>query len=581
MINGNTKGIKQYILEEMEQIYEYSCGYNEFISPMLINLLARYTSLLEREISIYLSRGGKVLDVSIGDNDHVSLPYVRKRRGIHGLSGVRCIHTHPGGSSQLSQVDIGTLLSSRLDSMAALAVRDGEAKSLQAGFIGETLTEPVLYGPYHVARIPQAAFMAEIERATARVADLVRLQETGNQKERAILVGVGAQDSEMQELAMLADTAGAEVIGKMTQGKPNRDAGVYVGKGKIKELQLAISAVDADLIIVNDELSAIEQRNLEEQLGVKVIDRTVLILDIFARHAKTREGKLQVELAQLKYNLPRLMGEGLSLSRLGAGIGTRGPGETKLESDRRRIRRRIFELEREIDKLSEQRTLRRAQREKNQMKEIALVGYTNAGKTSLLNAISGAGQYAENKLFATLDPVTRKFTLPSGKEVLLTDTVGFVDKLPHDLVSAFRSTLEEATRADLLLNVTDASNPDNLHQMQVVRQVISDLGAQDKPMLAVFNKADLLESAPQIAAPNSYYVSAHTGQGLEQLLEAIDKALMPRLMRISLKLGYHEGARLAQLQANAEDIRIEYLDDRMEITALLPEAAAKRILSGK
>ena len=581
MINGNTKGIKQYILEEMEQIYEYSCGYNEFISPMLINLLARYTSLLEREISIYLSRGGKVLDVSIGDNDHVSLPYVRKRRGIHGLSGVRCIHTHPGGSSQLSQVDIGTLLSSRLDSMAALAVRDGEAKSLQAGFIGETLTEPVLYGPYHVARIPQAAFMAEIERATARVADLVRLQETGDQKERAILVGVGAQDSEMQELAMLADTAGAEVIGKMTQGKPNRDAGVYVGKGKIKELQLAISAVDADLIIVNDELSAIEQRNLEEQLGVKVIDRTVLILDIFARHAKTREGKLQVELAQLKYNLPRLMGEGLSLSRLGAGIGTRGPGETKLESDRRRIRRRIFELEREIDKLSEQRTLRRAQREKNQMKEIALVGYTNAGKTSLLNAISGAGQYAENKLFATLDPVTRKFTLPSGKEVLLTDTVGFVDKLPHDLVSAFRSTLEEATRADLLLNVTDASNPDNLHQMQVVRQVISDLGAQDKPMLAVFNKADLLKSAPQIAAPNSYYVSAHTGQGLEQLLEAIDKALMPRLMRISLKLGYHEGARLAQLQANAEDIRIEYLDDRMEITALLPEAAAKRILSGK
>ena len=581
MINGNTKGIKQYILEEMEQIYEYSCGYNEFISPMLINLLAKYTSLLEREISIYLSRGGKVLDVSIGDNDHVSLPYVRKRRGIHGLSGVRCIHTHPGGSSQLSQVDIGTLLSSRLDSMAALAVRDGEAKSLQAGFIGETLTEPVLYGPYHVARIPQAAFMAEIERATARVADLVRLQETSDQKERAILVGVGAQDSEMQELAMLADTAGAEVIGKMTQGKPNRDAGVYVGKGKIKELQLAISAVDADLIIVNDELSAIEQRNLEEQLGVKVIDRTVLILDIFARHAKTREGKLQVELAQLKYNLPRLMGEGLSLSRLGAGIGTRGPGETKLESDRRRIRRRIFELEREIDKLSEQRTLRRAQREKNQMKEIALVGYTNAGKTSLLNAISGAGQYAENKLFATLDPVTRKFTLPSGKEVLLTDTVGFVDKLPHDLVSAFRSTLEEATRADLLLNVTDASNPDNLHQMQVVRQVISDLGAQDKPMLAVFNKADLLESAPQIAAPNSYYVSAHTGQGLEQLLEAIDKALMPRLMRISLKLGYHEGARLAQLQANAEDIRIEYLDDRMEITALLPEAAAKRILSGK
>ena len=579
MINGNTNGIKQYILDEMELIYSHQCGANEFISPTLIDFLAKYTSLLGKEISIYLSRAGRVLDVSIGDSDHVSLPYVRKRRGLQGLSGVRCIHTHPGGSSQLSSVDIGTLLSSRLDSMAALAVRDGEAKSLQAGFLGETLTQPVLYGPYSIHRIPNAYFMAEIERATARVAELIRLQDTGTQKERAILVGVGVQESEMQELAMLADTAGAEVLGQMVQSKVNRESSSYIGKGKLKELSLAISASDADLIIVNDELTAIEARNLEEALGIKVIDRTVLILDIFARHAKTREGKLQVELAQLKYNLPRLLGEGLSLSRQGAGIGTRGPGETKLEADRRRIRRRIFELEKEIDKLGEQRNLRREQREKNQVKEVALVGYTNAGKTSLLNALANTEQYAENKLFATLDPVTRKISLPSGKEVLLTDTVGFVSKLPHDLVSAFRSTLEEATRADLLLEISDASNPENFHQIQVVHEVLSSLGAQDKPLIHVYNKADLLAELPQQIAPNSYYVSAKTQQGLDQLLEAIDVALRPKLIEVSLKLGYQEGAKLAQLQKYAEQIDIDYQDTCMHIRALLPETAARRILS--
>ena len=578
MIHGNTSGIKQYILEEMEQVYTHVCGRNEFISPLLIDFLTKYTALLGREISIYLSRAGRVLDVSIGDSDHVDLPYVRKRRGVQGLSGVRCIHTHPGGSSQLSSVDIGTLLSSRLDAMAALAVRDGEAKSLQAGFVGETLEEPVLYGPYPPYRIPQSYFMAEIERATVRVAEAVRLKETADARERAILVGVGASPAEMQELAMLADTAGAEVLGQMVQPKAGREASAYVGKGKLKELSLAISAADADLVITNDELSAIETRNLEEALGVKVIDRTVLILDIFARHARTREGKLQVELAQLKYNLPRLLGEGLSLSRQGAGIGTRGPGETKLESDRRRIRRRIFELEKEIDKLSVQRSLRREQRQKNRVQEVALVGYTNAGKTSLLNALAKSEQYAENKLFATLDPVTRKVSLPSGKEVLLTDTVGFVSKLPHDLVSAFRSTLEEATRADLLLNVTDAANPEHIRQMQVVREVLSGLGAQDKPMLHVFNKADRLAEPPAQAAPNSCYVSAKTGQGLAELLAAIEAALQEKTVEVSLKLGYQEGAKLAQIQKYAEKLDIDYQDAYMQVRATLPEEAAARIL---
>ncbi len=577
MINGSTNGIKQHILDEMDLIYEHRCASDEFISQTLVNYLEKYTGLLKREISIYLSRAGKVIDVSVGDVDHVSLPYVRKRRGLQGLSGVRCIHTHPGGSSCLSSVDIATLLSARLDSMAALAVRDGKAQSLQAGFIGETLTEPFVYGPYPVYRLPNAFFMQEIERATARVARLVRLQDTHLKKERAILVGVGAKASEMQELAMLADTAGAEVVGQILQAKVNSDSSFYVGRGKLKELLLEISALEADMIIVNDELSAIQTRNLEEQLGTKVIDRTVLILDIFARHAKTREGKLQVELAQLKYNLPRLMGSGLALSRQGAGIGTRGPGETKLESDRRRIHRRIFELEKEIDQLGVQRKLRREQREKNQIKEVALVGYTNAGKTSLLNALADTEQYAENKLFATLDPVTRKVMLPSGKEILLTDTVGFVSKLPHELVSAFRSTLEEATRADLLLEIADASNPENTEQRQVVQEVLHGLNALDKPMIHVYNKADLLSAQPLLMPPNSYYVSAKTKQGLNELLEAIDAALRPKMVEITLKLGYHEGAKLSQLQKYAEKIDIKYDEKYMHINAVLPEDAARRI----
>ena len=286
---------------------------------------------------------------------------------------------------------------------------------------------------------------------------------------------------------------------------------------------------------------------------------------------------MQVELAQLKYHLPRLMGEGLALSRLGAGIGTRGPGESKLEMDRRRIRRRIYELEEEIEKLTAQRALRREQREKNSVPEVALVGYTNAGKSSLLNAISDAGVYAEDKLFATLDPVTRKVRMPSGKEVLFTDTVGFIEKLPHDLIRAFRSTLEEATRADLLLNVTDLSNPESANQAQVVRSVLSELGAGDKPTIRVYNKVDLLQEVPENTR-SSFCVSAKTGQGIAELLEAIEMRLQPKMMKVSLSLGYQEGGKLAQIQKYAEQIQVEYLEEEMRVQAVLPEMWGKRIL---
>lgn len=576
MINGNIEGIKESLLEEIEGLYDLRCARDEFISREMMERLADYSCQLNREISVFLSRRGRVLDVSVGSNESVSLPSIRKRRGFLGLSGVRCIHTHPGGSPMLSSVDVGTLLSSRLDSMAALSVKNGRPGSLCAGFIGKELDQYEMYGPFRADRIPGAALMAKIEAVTQQVAELVRLQATREERERAMLIGLNSTEESMRELALLADTAGAEVAASFIQSRP-RDKGYYIGRGKARELSLQAAALDVDLAIFDDELTPIETKNLEEILGVKIVDRTTLILDIFARHARTKEGKLQVELAQLKYNLPQLIGEGAALSRLGGGIGTRGPGESKLEVDRRRIHRRIFELEKEIARLSEQRSLRREVREKNAIKEVALVGYTNAGKSSLLNALSGADVYAEDKLFATLDPVTRKAMLPSGKEALFTDTVGFIDKLPHELVSAFRSTLEEVARADLLLLVVDVSDPRAEAQIQVVRDVLESLHAGGTPTLLVYNKIDRLETVPA-NTPQAVYISAKEQQGLSGLLERVEEMLRPRMMELTLDLGYDEGAKLAFIQKHAEELSVEYDEAGMHMHIRMPASEARKLL---
>ncbi len=568
MINGNTAGIKDTILERLELANDMRMASDEFVSPELLELICECSWLVMREISVYISRSGGVLDVSVGGRSDVQMPFMRKRRSTLGLSGVRCIHTHPDGSSELSDVDIGTLLSSRQDAMAAVSVRDGVAKSICIGMVGDELTEPALYGPYRIGRIPQSALMAEISRRTAIVADKIRLSDTKDKHERAMLIGLNSTEKSMQELKLLADTAGAEVVYIDTQSR-ERDKATYIGKGKAKELSLTASALDADTAIFDDELTPTEERNLEEILGLKIIDRTTLILDIFAGRAKTREGKLQVELSQLKYSLPRLSGMGVSLTRLGGGIGTRGPGEKKIETDKRRIRRRIYELEREIDGIAEDRTLRRAQREKNRIKEVALVGYTNAGKSTLLNALSGSEVYADDRLFATLDTSTRRVKLPGGETVLFTDTVGFIDKLPHELISAFRATLEETCRADLLLNVTDASSPDAHAQNEVVLKVLSEIGAAALPVINVMNKCDV--EGVEKPEDGDIYISARTGEGLEKLLEVIEKKLKPAYRRIVIKLGYNEGARFSEIKKHAESMEIEYADDGMIIKAMLPE----------
>ena len=327
---------------------------------------------------------------------------------------------------------------------------------------------------------------------------------------------------------------------------------------------------------MNDELSPLEARNLEETLGVKVVDRTMLILDIFAAHARTREGRLQVELAQLQYTLPRLAGEGVSLSRLGGGIGTRGPGEKKIEIDRRRIRRRIFELQKEIEKVTQQRELRKTARRESGVREVALVGYTNAGKSSLLNALANAGVYAEDKLFATLDPVARRVKIPGIGETVFIDTVGFIEKLPHELISAFRSTLEETAHADLLLCVTDASSRNAEKQMEVVREVLSSLHAEETPQITVMNKTDRLAGVPETER-DTVYISAKTGEGIGELIALVAEKLTPRLTSYSGMVGYDRGDLLALVNKHGKEVKLDYSPEGVRVEAKLPIEVIKKL----
>jgi GTP-binding protein HflX len=386
---------------------------------------------------------------------------------------------------------------------------------------------------------------------------------SGDTAERAYLAAVDTFDAEalwsaedsVTELASLARTAGAEVVGTMIQRLRHPDAATYLGKGRAQELADIHEHIGYDLLIVDDELSPAQQRNLEALTDARVIDRTALILDIFAQHAHTREGQLQVELAQLEYRLPRLSGRGRAMSRLGGGsrgatggtggaIGARGPGETKLEIDRRRIRTRIAQLRRELEVVRQQRTILRRQRSARALPVVAVVGYTNAGKSTLFNTLTAAGVIAEDKLFATLDPTTRHIRLPSHQDVLLTDTVGFIQKLPTDLVAAFRATLEEVVEADILLDVVDATHPNAVEQSETVNAVLSELGAADKPRVTALNKVDLLRDPSEVDAslwPNAVCVSALTSQGVPELLARIGEVIAARMVPVRVLIPFERG----------------------------------------
>ena len=390
--------------------------------------------------------------------------------------------------------------------------------------------------------------------------------------EQAFLVALdtGEYDVEasLAELEELAHTAGAQVLGALVQKRESPDKATCLGSGRLEELTQLCRNVEADLVIFDLELTATQHRNLESELPCRVVDRTALILDIFAARARSAEGRLQVELAQLQYLLPRLAGQGVSLSRLGGGIGTRGPGETKLESDRRHIRRRIRSLRLQLDSVEQQRERRRERRKKDGIQTVAIVGYTNAGKSTLLNALTQAGVLAEDKLFATLDPTARALRLPDGRQVLLIDTVGFVRRLPHHLVEAFRSTLEEAVEANVILNVCDASSPEAEEHLQVTRELLQELGCGDVPILTVFNKCDLSPEPVRAEGP-SVCISAKTGQGLPRLLEEVAAALPPDRKKVTLLLPSRQGALAEQCRREGAVEREEYVAEGLSMTVTL------------
>jgi GTPase len=400
---------------------------------------------------------------------------------------------------------------------------------------------------------------------------------TPSVRERAVLVGVGHGiiDTDLDELAALADSAGAEPVARIVQTRADPNPATFVGKGKLEEIHRTVHGSDADAVILDDELSPGQLRNLEERLGTKVIDRTALILDIFALHARSREGKAQVELAQLNYLLPRLRGWGEAMSRLGGGIGTRGPGETKLEVDRQHIKRRITKLRRDIKDLARTRDVKRSRRERSGIPQVAIAGYTNAGKSTLMNAMTEAGVLVADQLFATLDPTTRRLALPGGRSATLSDTVGFVRKLPHDLVEAFRSTLEEVSRADLILHVADASSGGVEEQVAAVRGVLADIGAAGIPEVLAMNKMDLLSEVERERIlrrfPDAVRISAVTGEGLEALVESIADAVPRPPVEITVLVPYGRDDLIGLLYREGEVLQTEPNDEGTLVRARVGE----------
>lgn len=562
-IHGNTEGIRKTVLDELTTLYDVQLEPGQFMPQDLLQSLCGYSASMNREIAVYITRFGEVADVLIGRADSIDLPDLRLRRGERRLSMVRCVHTHPRATGELSDVDVSALLSMRFDAMCAVGVsEDGRPTSVQCAFLDAESEGHVRRTELISARrLPQEEWLAEIERTDAAYRAANPATRTG--RERAVLVGIESEES-LDELEELAKTAGAETVLRVLQKRPKPDPVFCVGKGKAEELSLRCQAAQADVVIFDEELSGVMQKNLEETLRLKVVDRTALILDIFAARASTREGKLQVEMAQLRYRSQRLLGQGLVLSRLAGGIGTRGPGESKLEVNRRRIRERLTDLERELEQIERQRGLRRQSREKNGVPIVALVGYTNAGKSTLFNRLTGADVYVENQLFATLDSVSRPIELPHGGKALLVDTVGFIRKLPHELVKAFRATLEEARLADVLIMVLDGADAQMEGRRRTVEEVLDSLGATEAPRVEAVNKCDLIASDAQFL-PGALYISASTGENVEKLLLRVESELEAGAQEVRLLIPFSRYALVSRLHAMGGVLEQRHSEEGVEI----------------
>ena len=589
-ILGNLKGIRNSVIEELKTLYDMKLSSGQLLSAELALKLADITEFINREVSVYITRSGQITRVAVGSNETVELPAVEGRRGNSRLSGIRCVHTHPNGTPSLSGVDISALKSNRFDCMIAIGVTAPDYTQSTLGFgmiVGMDENEQFVvenYGPLTMAEAETIYFpnlVTTVERILEKQTSSTSLAQA---QERAVLVGMEYNgmlntlgwtiEDSVEELKQLTDTAGAQVVAKFMQKRPKPDPAFFIGKGKVQELALFVQQENIDLCIFDDELSPAQQRNIEQAMGIRVLDRTALILDIFAQRARTNEGKLQVELAQLQYNLPRIMGKGLSLSRLGGGIGTRGPGETKLEVDRRRIRDRIAYIKECIGKVKSVRTLHRAGRNKASVPTVSLVGYTNAGKSTLLNTLTNSDIYAKDQLFATLDPTTRQLDLPNKQQAILTDTVGFIQRLPHQLVAAFQSTLEEVVEADVLLHVIDVSHELYKEQSNAVYHVLDQIGAKDKTIITVYNKIDKLPADSALPTrlaqeENSICISAKANINLDKLLELIAENLKLKAVEEYFLIPYSDSAAAARLHNVGTVLEQEYLAEGTKLKVRL------------
>ncbi|MGU8575359.1 GTPase HflX [Clostridium perfringens] len=586
MIHGNTDGIRNSVLKELEELYKINVPKYSVCTEDMINIISRLSSQIEREISVGINRKGKVISVAIGDSSSVEIPLI----DIHEkrLSGVRIIHTHPSGVSRLSALDISALMKLKLDTIMAIAVEEGKAKDASLGFC--YVENEILISEEAPHLTIDKCLQINILDKINHVEEVIKTSNVEeDDSERAILVGCDTRES-LDELEELAKACDIPTLEKVFQNRSKIDASFYIGRGKVLEIANIRQLTRANLVIFDDELSGAQVKNLEANLGVKVIDRTTLILEIFSRRAKTREAKIQVELAQLKYRAARLMGLGTVMSRTGGGIGTRGPGEKKLEIDRRHIRERIYDLQAELKKIKKIRETQRERRSKDKTSQVSLVGYTNAGKSTLRNTLcaesaSTLATQAKDKvfeadmLFATLDTTTRAIKLPDNRDITLTDTVGFVSKLPHELVEAFKSTLEEVIYSDLLCHVVDASSDNAQEEIIAVEKVLGELKALESAKILVLNKIDKAdeEKLNELEAKySSIYnkvvkVSARERINLDDLLEAISEELPYTLKSKEYIIPYTVQQVVAYLHRNANVSEEEYREEGTYIKAEVDE----------
>ncbi len=498
MVSGRTLGLKPAELKALEKLKTQRIAADEVVGQSLANRLASLSADINRRIGVLIDRRGRITDVAVGDAARIWVPeFGRVRAGTGRLRGLRWVITHVTGEA-LTRDDLTDLLRLRFDMVVSIEAKsEGEAELYVAHLTAQKVADHKyeLWKPQKISQITLnfQEWIEELEADLARSAQPERTKSSGGP--RAILAyvqGFGSRNSEavFRELKELARTAGVEVVGEEVQKRQKLDPNFVFGRGRMEDLVIQALEMDVEMIVFGQELSPAQMRGLSKATELKIIDRTQLILDIFAQHAKTREGKLQVELAQMRYLLPRLQGRHTALSRLAGGIGGRGPGETKLETDRRRVNQRIHLLDQRIEKLAKQRLTQRRKRQRNQVPVVGIVGYTNAGKSTLLNTLTGSDVIAENQLFATLDPTTRRLRFPEEREVVLADTVGFIQDLPPDLIRAFRATLEELAESQLLIHVVDISDPDAVEQISAVTKTLDDLELSGIPVVPVLNKVD-------------------------------------------------------------------------------------------